>query len=146
MTLGKTTEEQFLKQYSATQIGTNRYNNGHMYEVAAGSIDFDGLQKVIVVFDAKNSLAGVDARFPKEKFDYLNQALSKKYKLVNRQIPFVGDKVATYKDGNSKIILDAPHMSFQMNMTYLTQDFDMTISNGQRAAKSRQQLKEESQL
>ncbi|MNZ88270.1 hypothetical protein D3C78_1071580 [compost metagenome] len=146
LTIGKTTEEQFLKQYSANQIGTNLYNNGHMYVVAPDSIDFDGLQKVLVVFDAKGSLAGVDAQFPKEKFDYLNQALGKKYKLVDKKIPFVGNKRATYKDGNSKIILDAPHMSFKMNMTYLTREFEKAIADGEREAKSRQKGREESQL
>ncbi|TDF82392.1 hypothetical protein [Pseudomonas sp. H9] len=146
LTIGKTTEAQFLKQYSASQVGTNAFNQGHMYEVAPGSIDFEGLQKVLVVFDAQGSLAGVNAQFPKEKFDYLNQALAKKYKLVDKQIPFVGNKSATYSDGNAKIILEAPHMSFQMNMTYLTKTFDKAIADGQRKAKNQQRDKEASQL
>ncbi len=146
LTLGKTTQQQFLDQYPAKEIGESLYSGGPIYDVDPANIDFDGLQKVRVIFDDKGTLAYVTAQFPKEKFDYLNQALGKKYKLVSKQVPFVGNKKATYKDGNSKIFLEAPHMSFEMDMTYLTNAFDKAFTDARRETNKQKKSKEESQL
>lgn len=146
LTLGKTTQQQFLAQYPAKEVGESLYSGGPIYNVDPANIDFDGLQKVSVIFDDKGTLVYVSAQFPKGKFDYLNQALSKKYKQVSKQIPLVGNKHATYKDGNSKIFLEAPHMSFETDMTYLTNAFDKAYTDARRESNKQKKSKEESQL
>lgn len=146
LTLGKTTETEFLQQYQATPMGINRYSNGPIYEIKPGSIDFEGLQRVVTVFDAQGRLAVVDAQFPKSKFDYLYQALTSKYKVASKQVPLVGNRMVTYQDGQSKIILNSPHMSFELNMTYSTKAFQKAFSDNQRESSTRQKRKEEAQL
>ena len=44
--------------------------------------------------------------------------LREKYKLVGSRIPFVGDTWAKFVDGNTEILLDAPHLSFSMTLEY----------------------------
>jgi hypothetical protein len=46
--------------------------------------------------------------------------LRKKYKVVSQQIPFVGDAHARLTQGTSVILLDAPHLSFEMTLNYLS--------------------------
>jgi hypothetical protein len=146
LTLGKTTESEFVKQYPANLLGTNTYSNGHVYEVAPANIDFADLRKATVTFDDKGLLVVVSTTFAQGKFDYLNQTLGKKYKLVEKKVPFVGDKDVTYKDGNSKIQLVSPHMSFEMSLVYFTLEFERNYLKIAREEKSRKMAKEASQL
>jgi hypothetical protein len=48
------------------------------------------------------------------------KALAGKYKLVRKNQPFVGDAQATFRQGDSSIELDAPHLSFSMTLSYMT--------------------------
>ena len=48
--------------------------------------------------------------------------LSLKNQVDSKDVPFVGNKSAKLIDGKTEIILDAPHMSFQMNMNYINKD------------------------
>ena len=49
------------------------------------------------------------------------EMLRKKYTLVSKQIPFVGDSSARFSQGASVILLDAPHLSFEMTLSYLSE-------------------------
>jgi hypothetical protein len=142
MELGKMTERELKGKYNVTSTGTNKYSNGNMYSVPTNSIDFSGLKKVSTVFDKKGTLVAVLTTLPKSKFDYLNNALGGKYKKVSENIPFVGNKTATYRDGGTEITLDAPHMSFDMSMNYVTDDFMKTYQR-QSQAESRQKAQNE---
>jgi hypothetical protein len=54
----------------------------------------------------------------------------------------VGDKYAKYTQGNSSVELDAPHMSFDMTITYATNQLLQsykTTSNSENNAKQKQQ-------
>jgi len=146
MEIGKMTEKELKSTYSVNHIGTNKYSNGNMYSVPASSINFEGLQEVTTIFSTDGKLVAVLTTLPKSKFDYLNNALGGKYKLISQQIPFVGDKKATYRDGATEITLDAPHLSFKMSMNYISYEL-MNAFNKQSRAESRQkQQSEASQL
>lgn len=120
MELGKMTEKDLKAKYNVSHAGINKYSSGNMYSVPTSSLDFQGLKEVTTIFSTEGKLVAVLTTFPKSKFDYLNQALSGKYRLVNQQIPFVGNKRVTYRDGATEITLDAPHMSFEMSMNYIS--------------------------
>lgn len=146
MTLGKTTEEQMKAIYRAEHTGTNKYSDGNMYSVSPSEIGFDGLQDVTVIFNSKGVLNAVIATFPKSKFNYLNQLLGEKYKLVRKNIPFVGDSSATYRDGETEITLNAPHLSFELSMSYIQDDFMKSFNDKSEAEQQQKQKSEASQL
>jgi PKD repeat protein len=79
---------------------------------------------------------------PKESFKPTLKALSAKYALVSSEVPFVGNASAKLKQGDSVIELNAPHLSFTMEVLYLTsglkQSFQQKSSN-ERAAKEKRQ-------
>jgi len=112
-----------------------------MYDLSG--IDFDGVQNVTAIFSKDGKLLALLATLPKEKFDYLLNSLNKKYQLVSKDVPFVGNKSAKLIDGNTEITLDAPHMSFQMNMNYINKDLWKayeTISNDEAHKKQKREL------
>jgi hypothetical protein len=146
MQLGQTTEAELKKMYKVSHEGTNKYSFGNMYSVPTSSIDFEGLQEVTAIFNEQGVLVAVLTKLPKRKFDYLNSALSGKYKLVNKNIPFVGNKSVKYADGNTEITLDAPHMSFDMSMNYITQELLDRFNKISEAESAKKRSNEASQL
>ncbi|TKD46455.1 hypothetical protein [Azotobacter chroococcum] len=146
MELGVTTEQQLKSAYNVNHIGTNKYSNGNMYSVPVSAINFDGLQEVTTVFDTEGKLLAVLTTLPKSKFDYLHKTLGGKYKLVNQNIPFVGNKSAKYRDGTTEITLDAPHLSFQMSMNYIRDDLMKKFNQQSQAENQKKQANEASQL
>ncbi|KKO47929.1 hypothetical protein VT06_14155 [Arsukibacterium sp. MJ3] len=146
MELGKTTEEQFKTMYNATRSGTNKYSNGNMYSVPVSAINFEGLQDVTAIFGTDGKLLAVLTTLPKSKFEYLHGTLGKKYTLENQNIPFVGNKSASYRNGATKITLDAPHMSFEMSMNYIRDDLMKKFNQESQAENQKQKSTEASQL
>lgn len=146
MELGQTTENQLKSLYNVEHIGTSKYSKGNMYSIPASSIRFDGLEKVTAIFDKKGVLIAVLTTFPKSKFNYLNKTLGGKYKRVSQNTPRVGNKSATYQDGGTKIMLDAPHLSFSMSMNYARDDFIRAVNKQDEIEKRTKQQHEASQL
>ena len=146
MELGKMTEKELKSKYTVNHTGTNKYSNGNMYSVPVSSINFDGLKEVTTIFSKDGKLIAVLTTLPKSKFDYLNKALTGKYKLVSKQNPFVGNKKATYRNGATEISLDAPHMSFDMSMNYVNDELMRAFNRQSQAEKRKKQDNESSQL
>lgn len=146
MELGEMTENELKAKYNVSHTGTNKYSNGNMYSVPASSIDFQGLKEITAIFSTDEKLVAVLTTLPKNKFDYLNQALSGKYKLVSQQIPFVGNKSATYRDGSTEITLEAPHLSFDMSMNYINDDLMRAFKQQSEAEARQKKQNETSQL
>jgi len=142
LTISKTKVEELKNKYSVSYTGQNKYSGGDMYDISTGQIGFDGLNSVTAIFNKDGVLIAVLTELPKSKFDYLKSSLSNKYKLVSQKIPFVGNKSAKYRDGNTEIDLNAPHMSFEMTMNYIHKDllraFNNQSENEQRAKKQKE--------
>ena len=83
---------------------------------------------------------------PKSKFNDIFNSLSSKYKLINKKIPFVGDKEAKFIDGNTEITLNAPHMSFNMDLYYIDKDLWKIYKQIQQKEETEKRKKETSQL
>ncbi|NAW67161.1 hypothetical protein, partial [Photobacterium halotolerans] len=105
LTIGQTAESDLKAKYNVQQTGQNKYSMGNMYRISSQAISFEGLQNVTAIFNQSGKLVAVLTDFPKSKFDYLNQTVGKKYTLISQQIPFVGNKSATYRDGDTEITL-----------------------------------------
>ncbi len=146
MELGKTTEAEVKEMYPVENNGVNRYSDGNQYLIPVSKIEFDGLKRVSVIFDDKGILVAVLTTLPNTKFDYLNGILAKKYQLVKKEIPFVGTKLVTFKDGDSKIELNSPHLDFDMYMDYIRNDFLKIYEQKKQEEKNQKTKNEASQL
>lgn len=113
-----------------------------MYFINKKQLSLDGLKNVLLVFSEKeNTLLAVIANFNQDKFDSLNNSLAQKYKLIEKNIPFVGNKYVTYKDDQSLIQLNAPHMSFELEVIYLYEEFYKKIIKIEKSKKEQKKNK-----
>lgn len=146
LTIGGATIEQMKEKYAVKHTGENAYSHGSMYSIDASQIPLEGLEEVLAIFDTENKLVAVVSTVNKKRYDYLKDALGKKYTYVNGQNPFVGDKSARFKDGDTIIILDAPHMSFKMSMIYTLNSFYNKFMNDSAEQKEQKAQAEDSML
>lgn len=135
-------KQQLGGKTSLSDAGTNKYSGGKMLQGNGDGLGIEGLSEITFIFDASEKLAGVLMTLPKDSFKPTLKALSAKYKLVESVVPFVGNASAKLQQGESVIELDAPHMSFEMTVTYMTrglkQAFTQQASN-ERASKEKRQ-------
>ena len=144
--IGKATVRDLKAAYPVQSAGTNTYSGGEMYRIDASRIDFEGLQGVLAIFGKDGTLQAVTATLDKNRFDAVNQGLAGKYKSVSKKLPFVGDKRVVYVDGQTEIELDAPHMSFEMVMTYATKSLIKAFRSQSSQAAQQKKRNEASQL
>ena len=135
--IGKASIQDMKAAHSAKSAGTNAYSGGDMYELDVSRIEFEGLKSVLVIFNPSGKVEAVVATLNKDRFDAVAKGLSGKYKTVSKQLPFVGNKKMVWADGNTEIVLDAPHLSFDKTMQYATKDllrkFNQTSSDNSKA-------------
>ncbi len=125
-----------------TDGGANKFSGGKTLASTGHGLEVDGLERVLFIFDKSDVLQGVvmtlDHNF-KETFELLR----KKYKLVSKQTPLPGYGQARFAQGDSVITLEAPHMSFEMTLSYLSKP--LLDAYRSRAAREQQQ-REKAQL
>ena len=102
--------------------GINNYSRGRMLKTNGKGYSIEGLKSVVYIFDNQEKLSGIIMNMEKYKFDDVYDAVSKKYNLVSEQRPFVGDQYAKFKTKDATIEIDAPHLSFEMDVRYLRDD------------------------
>jgi|CXWL01.1.fsa_nt_gi hypothetical protein len=125
-----------------SDVGTNKFSGGRMLQGNGDGLGMAGLSEVTFIFDHADTLAGVMMTLPKDSFKPTLKALSAKYKLVDSVVPFVGNASAKLKQGDSIIKLDAPHLSFEMQVLYLTNSLNQAFqqqSSSERTAKEKRQ-------
>lgn len=147
--LGVATRAQVHKELGSRKklkdAGTNKYSQGPMLQSDGTGLDVEGLSEVTFIFDKSERLSGVLMTLPKggldqASFNQVMNALAGKYKVVSRQVPFVGDRLVRYEHGQSVVELDAPHLSFEMNLRYLTRQLqdDFRAQSAAEAQQKRQ--------
>ncbi|HEU5075607.1 MAG TPA: hypothetical protein VFU02_15550 [Polyangiaceae bacterium] len=106
---------------SLEAAGTNEYTRGPMYR-SSESLGIDGLRQVLLIFAPDESLQAVAMTFakdPKGAFPLLAQ----KYRVVENRIDgFMNRGTARLEKGESWIRIDAPHLSFEMEILYISKD------------------------
>jgi hypothetical protein len=124
--IGVTTVEQLRQALSKnTQVqdqGLNRYSGGQMLRTDGASYEIEGLSEVLYIFDTHGKLAGVLMEMEKSRFASVYQFIGQKYKVSSERRPFVGDQYARFKSSDATIEIDAPHLSFKMEVRYLRND------------------------
>lgn len=109
----------------------------------------------MLIFDASDKLAAVLMTLPKGggfgdlqngNFAKTVKTLAAKYKLVEKNQPFVGNARARFRQGDSVIELDAPHLSFTMELRYLTDALQKAFSQQSDNEKAEQERRQASRL
>ena len=93
-----------------------------MLSVDVSAAHVNNVKDLTLIFDENELLQAISFETDKYNFKAIDEYVSQKYQPVKRQVPFVGDKYAEYRSPNALIKINAPHMSFQMTITYVSQD------------------------
>lgn len=109
-------------------LGINRYSGGAMLTAPGRGLGVEGLRDALFLFDEKDTLTGVILELDKggfnSQFDRIYEYLASKYPLVEKRLPAVGNRYARFRQGRVVIELEARHMSFTMDLTYLTEELE----------------------
>jgi hypothetical protein len=126
--------------------GANLYSGGAMLESDGRGLGIDGLSDLLFIFDKNNVLVGVVMTMPKRPQDILGK-LSSKYTVVDNGIDtFMDDGYARLEKGNSFVVVDAPLLSFTMEVRYLTKQLMADFERARAEAEKKQQQNETNQL
>jgi hypothetical protein len=93
-----------------------------MLKTDGASYEIEGLNNVLYIFDDQKKLMGVVMNMSKARFKPIYEVLSGKYKVLSQKRPFVGDQFARFESPDGIIELDAPHLSFELEVRYLRGD------------------------
>ncbi len=107
--------------------GYSKWTNGKKFTSKGTVHNIEGAQSIVYIFNKEDLLDVVIINMHKDYFYKVNSYLKSKYKLLSATLPPVGDKHTKYKQGNSIIQLDAPHLSFEMEVIYKTDSFDTAL-------------------
>lgn len=130
------------KRTAVVDGGINKFSQGPMLKTDGSSYEIDGLRSVLYIFDTQKKLAAIIMNMDKSRFDHVYNALSGKYKVSSQQRPFVGNQFARFKTADAQIDLDAPHMSFEMEVRYVRADLMQKFTT-QSAAEADEKRKRE---
>jgi hypothetical protein len=128
--LGVTTRQEvealFGEQLGLEYQGISLYTEGPILKGSGAQLPFEGAKSSLFVFDADNRLAFLSITMNKSQrtFESMEKGLKSKYKLLRRVAPFVGNRFARFQSGAVFIELDAPHLSFDMFLSYQTLAFE----------------------
>ncbi len=144
--IGKSTWKEAEQRYRIERKGINKYTLGPVFKMPPDQVHFEGLRDITLIYWPDGRLAGVLLTMGKFRFDEVVDMLAEKYQLVSRQRPFVGNASAEFRDGDTKIVVDAPHLSFDMTVVYLSKALDRRFKETERQEQILKKTKESEQL
>ncbi|WP_407902040.1 hypothetical protein [Providencia rustigianii] len=108
-------------------------------------IPIEGIEKAEVIFQ-DDHVKGVWLVVEKYRFNYFFDALKSKYKLIKKDIPFVGNKYARFEKEDVLICIDAPHMRFNMDVVYMDKKYKKELDEYRNKMKQEKKTRELEQL
>lgn len=127
--INKSSYQEVKEKYLGRDVGINKYSNGKMYDIDCNQIGVEGIKSMRAIFHQNDTILALITTFDKNKYSSLVKSLSQKYKLISKQDAFVGNKSAKFKQDNTIINLEAPHMSFTLNLSYIHNNFEKLYLN-----------------
>ena len=125
-TLGQTTFVEVGRSVPADKIkGIHRdpETGGPRIAINPTVFDFDGLEEVVLVFDADQHLAMALLTIAKRRFGDVLADLRAKYSIDRESIDnFMQNGVAIFRGGDDWILFNAPHLSFSIGLNYVTNE------------------------
>lgn len=102
--------------------GLNRFSGGPALRTDGTGYAIETLHEVIYIFEAWKRLTGVVMTMNKPRYEVVHRFLTAKSKLVSQTRPFVGNQTSRFEAAGTTIDMDAPHMGFEMEIRYLTDE------------------------
>lgn len=136
-------------------LGTNSVTKGVALGVNNPDLGIDGVTSIVYVFDQAGKLVALEMTLPasksfediqKKRFDELASMLASKYKQTKKVRPFVGDRFARFTAPGTVIELDAPHLSGDMNLRYMTPEFVQAMNAGAKTEAQEKRATEKGRL
>lgn len=135
---------------SIKNLGINRYSGGTMLTAPGKGLGVEGLRDALFLFNEKDTLTGVILELDKggfnSQFDRIYEYLASKYPLVEKRLPSVGNRYARFRKGSVVIELEVRHMSFTMDLTYLTEDLERRYRSMKSRESEQKQTRERGQF
>lgn len=139
-------QKHFSNKGSWDLAGVNKFTQGKMYQVAKEALDVDGANSALFIFSPNGVLEGVVVGMAKDPKS-LAKSFAGKYKPISNKIDnFMNYGYARYRKGDSFIEIDAPHLSFEMEVRYLTKSLADTFTRQVADEASAKKSKKESSL
>lgn len=139
ITINKDTKENVVSKYEVIS------ENGNVLTLNEKNIPIDNVSSAVVALE-NNKVKAVLLVIQKSKFDYFYNLLKGKYKLTKKEIPYVGNKYASFIKDDVIILLDAPHLSFEMDLLYIDREYDKALKKRQKEKKENEKKQDSEQL
>ena len=145
--LGKDTYKRIKSNTNGLKnIGINKYSHGKMLEGLGTNWNIQGLRNATLIFDENDKLSVLMLSMDKSYFDRVTGFLGNKYTLKSKKVPFVGNKSAIFSKDNITIKVNAPHMSFKMDVIYSTDVFEREFERISKLETNKKDKHEQSQF
>ncbi|HEB0103560.1 TPA: hypothetical protein RYX73_004381 [Serratia marcescens] len=147
ITLSKSKGSDVQALYDGTKIDSNdSIWGGKIYNIPSEDVEFGGLVSLLVGTDSDDVVVAIISSVRKSKIDFIMSQLNEKYHLKKKVLPYVGNKYAEYANDGDVIILDAPHMSFEADLSYLTNNARKVMVDIQKKRSDNKKRQDASQL
>lgn len=135
---------QLSRKAKVRNPGRNHYTRGKMFDVNGAPFGIRNLKTVRFIFNKDETLVATLMTLRQSGFNSTYNHLASKYTLVSKDIPFVGNKSARFREGDVVIVLDAPHMGFDMQLIYMGESFEKLYREKSQEDSKQEQSKERS--
>ena len=116
---------------------------GYYYTVSTENLPLKNITEVIINCSDQGIVRAVLLETNKDNFESFFSSISSKYKLLEKDLPFVGNKEALFSADNCMIRLKALHMSFKMTITYCNKELsDLLQARTAREAQAKKQAQD----
>lgn len=126
-----------------TDSGTNTYSGGRMLQANGEGLEVEGLKGVVFIFDKSDVLVGAVLTMAKDPKG-MTKVLAGKYRQVSNNVDtLMNYGSARFEKGDSLIEINAPHLSFEMTVTYTTKALKAAFSkavNDEAATKQKKKV------
>ena len=129
-----------------TEAGISDHTGGVILASNGQGLGVDGLSKFLAVFDKSETLVAVVMTMPKNVNDAYSK-LSQKYTPVSNNIDeFMGNGSAKLQKGDTFVVIEAAHLSFEMSVVYATKEFFATAERNTAEAKAKKEQEQKDKL
>ena len=131
---------------SASHRGISTWTRGALYQVPGSELPLQGAKHAVFVFDLDEQLDAAFITIEKRRFHEVMRLLDGQYRRLSASVPHVGNRHVKWEADDIVIELDAPHLSFEMELQYQTKQFLEQFERGQAEQREQQRQREAEQL
>ncbi len=139
ITINKDSREDVYNKYQVVSENNNKLILNPM------DVKLDGVIDIMVALK-DNKVKAVLLKLEKNRFDYFYEILKSKYKLVEEEIPYVGDRYALFDKDGVGIFLDSRHLSSEIFLSYMDKEYKNEIIKKKREQDKNKMERDANQL